>query len=208
MRLLLHMTIIAGVAAIPIVAVAQASDWAAIELSTEMVCAESAIYPRPTFESADTEVEHLLSRIIRYNDAAHRHRTAGLASYYSSFFDGRKTANGEIFRNRKYSAAHLTLPLGTWIEVKARATGRTLRMRVNDRGPYAKKFTIDLSQAAARKLGVDRSRDRYVEFRIIALPGEDPLPEDLDHELLTRAADLAAAKRSAHSTIASGLTAD
>lgn len=122
----------------------------------------------------------LLDRLAEYARLSAKHRLAGLASYYSGFFDGRKTANGEIFRNGRYSAAHLTLPLGTWIEVKARATGRTLRLRVNDRGPYVKKFALDLSQAAARYLGVDRTRDRYVEFRIIALPGEEPPPEDVD----------------------------
>jgi rare lipoprotein A len=130
------------------------------------------------------ERESLLRRMMKYTKLELEHRLAGLASYYSSFFDGRKTANGEIFRNRKYSAAHLTLPLGTWVEVKARATGRKLRLRVNDRGPYAKKFCLDLSQAAARYLGVDVARDRYVEIRIIALPGEEPLPEDVDFTLV------------------------
>jgi rare lipoprotein A len=120
----------------------------------------------------------LLKRVLRYTQLGLKHRVEGLASYYSSFFDGRKTANGETFRNGKYSAAHLTLPLGTWIEVKSRATGRKLRMRVNDRGPYVKKFCLDLSQAAAEYLGVDRAKDRHVEIRIIALPGEEPLPED------------------------------
>lgn len=122
----------------------------------------------------------LLQRLFRYTQLALKHRVEGLASYYSSFFDGRKTANGEVFRNGKYSAAHLTLPLGTWIEVKSRATGKKLRLRVNDRGPYVKKFCLDLSQAAARYLGVDTARDRYVEFRIIALPGEEPIPEELE----------------------------
>jgi len=119
-----------------------------------------------------------LQRILKYTQVAVQHRVAGLASYYSTFFDGRKTANGEIYRNRKFSAAHLTLPLGTWVEVTSRATGRRLRLRVNDRGPYAKKFCLDLSQAAAHFLGVDNAPDRYVEIRIIALPGEDPLPEE------------------------------
>jgi rare lipoprotein A len=122
----------------------------------------------------------LLQRMLRYAQVAVKHRVNGLASYYSSFFDGRKTANGEVFRNGKFSAAHLTLPLGTWVEVKSRATGRKLRLRVNDRGPYAKKFCLDLSQAAARFLGVDVARDRHVEVRIIALPGEEPLPENVD----------------------------
>lgn len=127
----------------------------------------------------------LLQRLLQYTQVGLKHRINGLASYYSSFFDGRKTANGEIFRNGKFSAAHLTLPLGTWVEVKSRATGKKLRLRVNDRGPYAKKFCLDLSQAAARYLGVDRHPDRYVDVRIIALPGEEPLPEDVE------AADLA-----------------
>lgn len=121
----------------------------------------------------------LLERILKYSQLAVKHRLAGLASYYSGFFDGRKTANGEIFRNKKFSAAHLTLPLGCWIEVSSRATGKKLRMRVNDRGPYVNKFALDLSQAAARYLGVDVARDRYVEIRVIALPGEEPLPEEL-----------------------------
>ncbi len=121
----------------------------------------------------------LLQRMLDYAQFAVKHRVQGLASYYSAFFDGRKTANGEIYRNARYSAAHLTLPLGTWIEVTSRATGRKLRMRVNDRGPYAKKFCLDLSRAAAHYLGVDVTEDRHVDIRIIALPGEQPLPEQL-----------------------------
>jgi len=128
--------------------------------------------------TAASKPDPFLQRMLRYAQVAVQHRIDGLASYYSTFFDGRKTANGEIYRNSQYSAAHLTLPLGTWIEVTSRATGRKLRLRVNDRGPYAKKFCLDLSQAAARYLGVDRSVDRHVEIRIIALPGEEPLPEE------------------------------
>ena len=134
----------------------------------------------------------LLQRLLKYSQFQLKHRVSGLASYYSSFFHGRKTANGEIFRNNRYSAAHLTLPLGCWVEVRARATGKTLRLRVNDRGPYAKKFAIDLSQAAARYLGVDTARDRHVEFRVIALPGEEPLPEDVDWKLLERTQQISA----------------
>lgn len=145
-------------------------------------------FPQPLsgcYEPASASVpapkeDPFLQRLLKYAQIAVKHRVDGLASYYSSFFDGRKTANGEIFRNGEYSAAHLTLPLGTWIEVKSRATGRKLRLRVNDRGPYAKKFCLDLSQAAARYLGVDRHPDRRVEVRIIALPGEEPLPEDVE----------------------------
>ncbi|HEX7150149.1 MAG TPA: septal ring lytic transglycosylase RlpA family protein [Thermoanaerobaculia bacterium] len=130
----------------------------------------------------------LRDRLFRYTTLQLKHRVDGLASYYSGFFDGRKTANGEIFRNKRYSAAHLTLPLGCWIEVTSRATGKKLRMRVNDRGPYAKKFMLDLSQAAARFLGVDKHPDRYVSVRVIALPGEEPLPEMDERLALTSVA--------------------
>jgi rare lipoprotein A len=122
-------------------------------------------------------------RVLKYAAVALEHKVAGLASYYSTSLDGTLTATGEIFRNRRFTAAHLTLPLGTWIEVTARATGRKIRCRVNDRGPYAKKFFLDLSQAAARALGVDVAEDRHVDIRIIGLPREQPLPENWETAL-------------------------
>ena len=116
-------------------------------------------------------------RLLKYAALAVKHRLEGLASYYSTSLNGSLTANGERYYNKELSAAHLTLPLGCWVEVTSVATGRKVRLRVNDRGPYVGKFVIDLSQAAARQIGVDVAADRRVTVRIIALPGEDPLPE-------------------------------
>jgi rare lipoprotein A len=147
----------------------------------------------------------ILQRLLQYTQLAVKHRVNGLASYYSTFFDGRKTANGEVYRNAKYSAAHLTLPLGTWVEVTSRATGRKLRLRVNDRGPYAKKFCLDLSQAAARFLGVDTAPDRHVDVRIIALPGEEPIPEGVDLQALN-ASTIAPAPAEPVSSLAEGVS--
>ena len=118
-------------------------------------------------------------RLIKYAALEVKHKLEGLASYYSTSLNGSLTANGERYYNKQLSAAHLTLPLGCWVEVRSVATGRKVRLRVNDRGPYADKFMIDLSQAAARQIGVDVAADRRVIVRIIALPGEEPLP-DLD----------------------------
>ena len=118
-------------------------------------------------------------RVLKYTALAMQHRVAGLASYYSASLAGTLTANGERYHPKEMTAAHLTLPLGTWVELKARATGKIIRVRVNDRGPYVKKFAIDLSRAAARALGVDVAEDRWVEMRIIALPGEEPLPQSV-----------------------------
>src|SRR3954453_11089804 len=93
-------------------------------------------------------------RLLRYAALAVKHRLDGLASYYSTSLNGTLTANGERYYNKQLSAAHLTLPLGCWVEVTSIATGRKVRLRVNDRGPYVNKFVIDLSQAAARQIGV------------------------------------------------------
>jgi peptidoglycan lytic transglycosylase len=119
-------------------------------------------------------------RMVKYVAIAAKHRLCGLASYYSASLDGTLTANGERYRNKRLSAAHLTLPLGSWIEVTSRATGKKIRCRVNDRGPYVSKFMLDLSYAAAHALGVDVAEDRHVDVRLVALPGEEPLPEDVD----------------------------
>jgi len=134
--------------------------------------------PPPPPPKAPEPENPLQLRLLKYAALAVKHRLTGLASYYSTSLDDTLTANGEHYHNKKMSAAHLTLPLGSWVEVKAKATGKKIRLRVNDRGPYVNKFVIDLSQAAARALGVDVAEDRTVEIRIIALPGEDPLPED------------------------------
>jgi rare lipoprotein A (peptidoglycan hydrolase) len=135
--------------------------------------------PPPPAPVPEPEANPLKLRILKYASLAIRHRLSGLASYYSTSLDGTLTANGERYHNKQMSAAHLTLPLGSWVEVTARATGRKLRLRVNDRGPYVNKFAIDLSQAAARFLGVDVAEDRFVSIRVIGLPGEEPLPQDV-----------------------------
>jgi rare lipoprotein A len=82
------------------------------------------------------------------------HGTEGLASYYGKGFEGRPTASGEIFNPQGLTCAHPTLPFGTCLRVENRANGKVVRVRVNDRGPYVKGRIIDLSEGAARKLGM------------------------------------------------------
>jgi rare lipoprotein A len=125
------------------------------------------------------KLDPAIERLLKYTAIESRHRLTGLASYYSNSLDGTLTASGERYHMKKLSAAHLTLPLGCWVEIKSKATGKKIRLRVNDRGPYGHKFVIDLSRSAARALGVDVAKDRSVSIRIIALPGEEPLPEDI-----------------------------
>jgi len=80
-------------------------------------------------------------------------REEGLASWYGADFHGRRTANGERYNMYAMTAAHKTLPLGTSVTVTHRETGRRIRVRVNDRGPFVPGRIIDLSFAAARALG-------------------------------------------------------
>ena len=79
----------------------------------------------------------------------------GVASWYGPGFHGRKTASGERFDTTELTAAHLSLPFGTKLLVRNERNGKEVVVRVNDRGPYIKSRIIDLSQAAARALGID-----------------------------------------------------
>jgi rare lipoprotein A len=77
----------------------------------------------------------------------------GRASWYGDQFHGRATASGETFDMHSMTAAHRTLPLGTWIDVTNLDNGRHAELRVNDRGPFVRGRILDVSRAAARKLG-------------------------------------------------------
>ena len=91
----------------------------------------------------------------------------GLASWYGGYHQGRKTANGETFDVGLLTAAHKTLPLPSIVEVTNLENGRSMRLRVNDRGPFVQGRIIDLSQAAAEELGVIRSGVARVRVRYI-----------------------------------------
>jgi rare lipoprotein A len=99
----------------------------------------------------------------------------GIASFYSEDFHGRKTANGEIFDMWALTAAHPTLPLPSYAYVTNMANGRTLLVRINDRGPYARGRVIDLSRASARLLGFEMQGTAVVRVRYA---GRAPLNGD------------------------------
>jgi rare lipoprotein A len=109
--------------------------------------------PRETAPEPDYAAEQVA---LREQYAKHPSQGAlrGEASYYGAQFAGRKTASGEVFEPRRYTAAHRTLPFGTVLRVTRVDTGAVVYVRVNDRGPYARKKRriLDLSQAAAAEL--------------------------------------------------------
>ena len=78
----------------------------------------------------------------------------GLASYYSDKLNGHSTASGEPFNNAKLTAAHKKLPFGTLVKVTNPANGKSVTVRINDRGPFVAGRIIDLSKAAANSIGI------------------------------------------------------
>jgi rare lipoprotein A len=89
----------------------------------------------------------------------------GLASWYGAQFHGGPTANGERFDMDRVGAAHKTLPLPSYVEVTALDTGRTILVRINDRGPFVANRIIDLSRRAAQLLGIERTGVARVRVR-------------------------------------------
>lgn len=89
----------------------------------------------------------------------------GYASWYGQELAGNPTANGERFNPNGVSAAHKTLPLPTYVEVTALDTGRTILVRINDRGPFSNDRLLDLSFGAAKQLGIDRQGVAGVRVR-------------------------------------------
>lgn len=92
---------------------------------------------------------------------------SGMASYYASQFHGRRTASGERFDMAAMTAAHRTLPFGSKVRVTNPANGRSVVVRINDRGPFTRGRTIDVSRAAAERLGLIARGHGRVELALI-----------------------------------------
>lgn len=103
----------------------------------------------------------------------------GVASWYGEEFAGRTTANGEIFDPTLLTAAHRTLPFGTVLDITNPKTQQTVRVRVNDRGPYIGNRVIDLSYAAAQQIGLIEPGIGQVDIKIVRVGSgerEPPAP--------------------------------
>lgn len=98
----------------------------------------------------------------------------GIASWYGTAFHGRLTSSGEPYDLYQLTAAHKTLPLPSYVEVKRLDTGQSIVVRVNDRGPFKPGRIIDLSWAAAVRLGMDQLGTAPVEVRALTFAGPPP----------------------------------
>jgi rare lipoprotein A len=96
-------------------------------------------------------------------------KQVGLASWYGQRHEGRKMANGERFRRGQLTAAHRSLPLGTKVKVTNLRTKQHVVVKINDRGPYGggKSRVIDLSEAAAKRIGIHERGTEWVQVNVI-----------------------------------------
>ena len=107
-------------------------------------------------------------------DSAAGYVEQGVASWYGPDFHGKRTSTGETYDMHAMTGAHPTLPLPTWVRVTNLENGRSVDVRLNDRGPFAKNRIIDLSRAAAERLGMIGSGTALVEVRSLATGAPAP----------------------------------
>lgn len=115
---------------------------------------EEAVAPPKVLEQDEADRETILAE--------------GMASYYGAELAGNRTASGERFNPNALTAAHRTLPMGTRLKVTNKANGKSVVVRINDRGPFAKKRIIDLSRAAAERISMVRSGTARVTLQLIS----------------------------------------
>jgi rare lipoprotein A len=137
-------------------------------------CAGREVPPAPPVPTASSSAPSASSpapaAIQVYREV---YRETGTASWYGREFHGRKTASGEIFDMNGISAAHRTLPLGTAIRVTSLANYKIIKVKVNDRGPFARNRVLELSYGAAKELGFVAQGTVSVKIETLE-PVQDP----------------------------------
>lgn len=143
--------------------------------------------PTPVHEPRSRYGNHSPYRVygVSYTvmDSAEGYVEEGIASWYGSKFHGHRTSSGEAYDMYKLSAAHKSLPLPTWARVTNLDNGKSTIVRVNDRGPFHSERLIDLSWAAAVKLGIDQQGTGRVRVEAITVPPQPQQPRTISAAL-------------------------
>jgi rare lipoprotein A len=119
--------------------------------------------PRPVYATGGIRVATMVRGFVQ----------RGTASFYGPGFHGRRTASGETFDMNAMTCAHRTLPFGTVMDVENLDNGRSVTVRVNDRGPYVSGRIVDLSRAAAEQLGMISTGTAEVLLRVTGVEEDD-----------------------------------
>jgi rare lipoprotein A len=128
---------------------------------------DSVNYLSEANAAADAAAEPSVAPGTVLAEAVPEFRQFGIASWYGGRHQGRLTASGEVFDENQLTAAHRTLPLVTWARVTNLENGRSIAVRVNDRGPYIDGRVIDLSTRAAEELGMTERGLAMVEIEVL-----------------------------------------
>jgi rare lipoprotein A len=161
------------------------SDAPPRSLSTSAVLPAESLSDNPPVDEPQTDIPPLESSsapvILRSPEAQEASPPAtlptpapstiietGLASWYGARHHGKRTASGEIFDQKKFTAAHRTLPWGSIVKVTNLDNGKSVEVRINDRGPFTKGRIIDLSRAAARAVGMVESGVSPVRMELLS----------------------------------------
>ena len=131
------------------------------------VPAQTIPRPEPLSRYGNGPEYEVLGKRYRVMESSKGFRERGVASWYGRKFHGRLTSNREVYDMHAMTAAHKTLPLPTWVEVRNLRNNRSVVVRVNDRGPFVHNRIIDLSYAAARQLDMVEDGTSMVEVRVI-----------------------------------------
>jgi rare lipoprotein A len=134
--------------------------------------------PQQEFKSRSGNPDRYVIDGVTYRvmDTSRGYQEVGLASWYGGYFHGRQTSSGDIYDMYLMTAAHKSLPLPTYVRVTHQGNGRSVVVRVNDRGPFVDDRIIDLSYTAAAKLGMADSGTAWVEVVALDPPARDRTP--------------------------------
>lgn len=116
----------------------------------------------PTFRANPPDSEPVLKLVPEH--------VTGVASWYGEMFHGKATASGEVYDMNRLTAAHQTIPMGTWVEITNVRNVRSVTVRINDRGPAIRGRMIDVSKAAARALGFMGAGTATVQVKVLDSP--------------------------------------
>lgn len=138
-------------------------------------CSSSGKPSIPTGQGGNYKIgkPYQVAGVWYYPKEDERYDATGIGSWYGPQFHGKRTANGEIFDQEQLTAAHPTLPMPVLVRVTNLENGRSVVVRVNDRGPFVNGREIDLSRKAAELLGYDRKGTARVRVQFV---GRAPLP--------------------------------
>lgn len=127
-------------------------------------CSSSPRFKRSSYGTSG-QSRHFGTTATRNN--SHGRSQTGMASYYGNGFHGKKTANGETYNRHELTAAHKKLPFNTRIKVTNLENNRSVVVRINDRGPFAKRRILDLSEGAAKKIDMIKSGVAKVRIEVL-----------------------------------------